>query len=148
MNAQELGSCEISICKINTCETKPQTKTTVSFKNLPSLSNTVEDFSQTSLSNSKLLKEATEDSQNRPQLTKKKVLPTQQSIESAESLSTETTNKKEKVSSQMPIAAALFVATCVGSPAIAVTGLKLGMAAALGGGILGYATGKMMAEHE
>ena len=50
--------------------------------------------------------------------------------------------------SQMPIATALFVATCLGTPAIALTGLKLGMFAAVGGGIMGFATGKMFAEHE
>ena len=48
----------------------------------------------------------------------------------------------------MPIATALFVATCLGTPAIALTGLKLGMFAAVGGGIMGFATGKMFAEHE
>ena len=53
-----------------------------------------------------------------------------------------------KDTSQMPIATALFVATCLGTPAIALTGLKLGMFAAVGGGIMGFATGKMFAEHE
>jgi hypothetical protein len=51
-------------------------------------------------------------------------------------------------SSQVPIAGALFVATCLGTPVIALTGLKLGMFAAMGGGIMGFATGKMFAEHE
>ena len=51
-------------------------------------------------------------------------------------------------SSQVPIAGALFVATCLGTPVIALTGLKLGMFAAVGGGIMGFATGKMFAEHE
>ena len=50
--------------------------------------------------------------------------------------------------SQVPIAGALFVATCLGTPVIALTGLKLGMFAAVGGGIMGFATGKMFAEHE
>jgi hypothetical protein len=50
--------------------------------------------------------------------------------------------------SQVPIAGALFVATCLGTPVIALTGLKLGMFAAMGGGIMGFATGKMFAEHE
>ena len=48
----------------------------------------------------------------------------------------------------MPVAAALFVATCLGCPAIALTGLKLGMAAAMGGGLMGYATGRIIEEHE
>ena len=49
---------------------------------------------------------------------------------------------------QVPIAGALFVATCLGTPVIALTGLKMGMFAAVGGGIMGFATGKMFAEHE
>ena len=43
---------------------------------------------------------------------------------------------------------AVFIATCVGGPAVLVAGLKLGMFAAIGGGIMGYTTGKMFAEHE
>jgi len=50
--------------------------------------------------------------------------------------------------SQVPIAGALFVATCLGTPVIALTGLKMGMFAAVGGGVMGFATGKMFAEHE
>ena len=48
----------------------------------------------------------------------------------------------------LPMAGAVFIATCVGGPAILVVGLKLGMFAALGGGIMGYTTGKMFADHE
>ena len=40
------------------------------------------------------------------------------------------------------------MATCLGTPVIALTGLKMGMFAAMGGGIMGFATGKMFAEHE
>ena len=43
---------------------------------------------------------------------------------------------------------AVFIASCIGGPAILVAGLKLGMFAAIGGGIMGYTTGKMFAEHE
>ena len=50
--------------------------------------------------------------------------------------------------SQVPIAGALFVATCLGTPVIALTGLKMGVFAAVGGGVMGFATGKMFAEHE
>ena len=79
-------------------------------------------------------------------------MPNQQSIESTESFGTTDTqgDKQEKGggNSQVPIATALFVATCLGTPAIALTGLKLGMFAAVGGGIMGFATGKMFAEHE
>ena len=50
--------------------------------------------------------------------------------------------------SQVPIAGALFVATCLGTPVIALTGLEMGVFAAVGGGVMGFATGKMFAEHE
>ena len=49
---------------------------------------------------------------------------------------------------QVPIAGGLVVATFLGGPVIFLAGLKLGMFAAIGGGIMGYATGKMFAEHE
>ena len=49
---------------------------------------------------------------------------------------------------KIPIAGALFVATCLGTPVIALTGLKMGMFAAMGGGIMGFATGKLFADHE
>ena len=51
--------------------------------------------------------------------------------------------KRERSGSQVPIAGALFIATCVGSPVTALAGLKLGMFAAVGGAIMGFATGKM-----
>ena len=46
------------------------------------------------------------------------------------------------------LSGAVFIATCVGGPAVLVAGLKLGMFAAIGGGIMGYTTGKMFADHE
>ena len=36
----------------------------------------------------------------------------------------------------------------MGGPAILAAGLKLGMFAAVGGGMMGYTTGKMFADHE
>jgi hypothetical protein len=56
--------------------------------------------------------------------------------------------KREPGGSQIPIAGALFIATCLGSPVCVVAGLKLGMFAAIAGGVMGYTTGKMFAEHE
>ena len=61
--------------------------------------------------------------------------------------------KKEKKEEEgdvamLPMAGAAFIATCIGGPAILVVGLKLGMFAAIGGGIMGYTTGKMFADHE
>ena len=48
----------------------------------------------------------------------------------------------------LPMGGAVFIAACVEGPAILVVGLKLGMFTAIGGGIMGYTTGKMFAEHE
>ena len=48
----------------------------------------------------------------------------------------------------LSMAGAVFIATCIGGPAILVVGLKLGIIAAIGGGIMGYTTGKMFADHE
>ena len=70
----------------------------------------------------------------------------QESVESVESV--KEGYKREPSGSQVPIAGALFIATCVGSPVMALAGLKLGMFAAVGGAIMGFATGKMFAEHE
>ena len=50
--------------------------------------------------------------------------------------------------SQVPVAGGLFIATVVGSPVCFVAGIKLGMFAAIAGGIMGYTTGKMFADHE
>jgi len=55
---------------------------------------------------------------------------------------------KEPGGSQVPVAGGLFVATCIGSPVCFVAGIKLGMFAAIAGGIMGYTTGKMFADHE
>ena len=70
----------------------------------------------------------------------------QESVESEESV--KEGYKREPSGSQVPIAGALFIAPCVGSPVMALAGLKLGMFAAVGGAIMGFATGKMFAEHE
>ena len=74
------------------------------------------------------------------------VLPSQSSVETVESV--KEPYRREASGSQVPIAGALFIATCVGSPVTALAGLKLGMFAAVGGAIMGFATGKMFAEHE
>ena len=77
---------------------------------------------------------------------KKPPLEPQPSVESAESV--KEPYKRESSGSQVPIAGALFIATCIGSPVTALAGLKLGMFAAVGGAIMGFATGKMIEEHE
>ena len=41
----------------------------------------------------------------------------------------------------------MFIASCIGGPAILVAGLKLGICAAIGGGIMGYTTGRMFSDH-
>ena len=48
----------------------------------------------------------------------------------------------------MPVFVGLICAGTLATPVILFMGLKLGMFAAIGGGIMGYATGKMFAEHE
>lgn len=150
--ARDNSSCEISICEINSCHIQQQSqqrKASVGFRSLPSTSSILEDCSQKSPSSSQLSKTSTADSQSKHKLKKTRTLPTQQSVESSDSYTTtDTQTKQDKSSSQVPIATALFVATCLGTPAIALTGLKLGMFAAVGGGIMGFATGKMFAEHE
>ena len=149
--ARDNSSCEISICEINSCHLLPQAqrKASVGFRSLPSTSSFSEPGLENSPSISRLSRTSTIDSQLKPKLSKERHLPTQQSVESTDSFTTtDTQNKPEKSNSQVPIATALFVATCLGTPAIALTGLKLGMFAAVGGGIMGFATGKMFAEHE
>ena len=46
----------------------------------------------------------------------------------------------------IPIVAGVLVATVLGGPVILIAGLKLGMFAAIGGGAMGYTTGKMFSE--
>ena len=48
----------------------------------------------------------------------------------------------------IPIVCAVMVASVFGGPVCLIANLKLGMFAAVGGGIMGFATGKMFAEHE
>ena len=55
---------------------------------------------------------------------KKPPLEPQPSVESAESV--KEPYKRESSGSQVPIAGALFIATCIGSPVTALAGLKLG----------------------
>ena len=145
--ARELSSCDISICEVNTCDI--QRKASVSFRRFPSSSSILENHSQTSPSITHLSRQSTVDSLSKPKSSRERRLATQQSVESADSMATtDTQAKPERGNSQVPIATALFIATCIGTPAIALTGLKLGMFAAVGGGIMGFATGKMFAEHE
>ena len=46
----------------------------------------------------------------------------------------------------IPIVAGVLIATVLGAPVILIAGLKLGMFAAIGGGAMGYTTGKMFSE--
>ena len=41
---------------------------------------------------------------------------------------------------------AMFIASCLGGPVAVLAGMKLGLFAAVGGGMVGYTTGKMFAE--
>ena len=59
------------------------------------------------------------------------------------------TNKSkndDKDSEVLPMFGAMFIASCLGGPTAILAGMKLGMFAAVGGGIMGYTTGKMFAE--
>ena len=61
-------------------------------------------------------------------------------------------NWKEKMEEEeggmdaIPIVAGVLIATVLGAPVILIAGLKLGMFAAIGGGAMGYTTGKMFSE--
>ena len=56
-------------------------------------------------------------------------------------------NKNDDEDSEvLPMFGAMFIASCLGGPVCVLAGLKLGMFAAVGGGIMGYTTGKMFAE--
>ena len=132
--ARDNSSCEISICEINSCHQGS------SDKPRPGDSEELEEVITPTHGKDKLAE---------VKVVKSSKLPAQQSVESTDSFTTtDTQAKQEGGSSQVPVATALFVATCLGTPAIALTGLKLGMFAAVGGGIMGFATGKMFAEHE
>ena len=59
-------------------------------------------------------------------------------------------DKKEEESSQVPVvpmAGAVVIASVLGGPVCLMAGIKLGMVAALGGGIMGYTTGRLIEEH-
>ena len=47
----------------------------------------------------------------------------------------------------IPIVCAVLIASCFGGPVCLIANLKLGMFAAIGGGIMGYTTGKMFSDH-
>ena len=47
----------------------------------------------------------------------------------------------------IPVFGGVVVASVLGGPVVLIGGLKLGMFAAIGGGIMGYTTGKMFSDH-
>ena len=58
--------------------------------------------------------------------------------------------KEEEEGSQVPVvpmAGAVVIASMLGGPVCLMAGIKLGMVAALGGGIMGYTTGRLIEEH-
>ena len=58
--------------------------------------------------------------------------------------------KEEENGSQVPVvpmAGAVVIASVLGGPVCLMAGIKLGMVAALGGGIMGYTTGRLIEEH-
>ena len=63
-------------------------------------------------------------------------------------------DKKEDAKAQeeggvdvIPVFGGVMVASVLGGPVVLIAGLKLGMFAAIGGGIMGYTTGKMFSDH-
>ena len=59
----------------------------------------------------------------------------------------DTPEKKSSESHVLPMVAAVLVASCLGGPVMFAAGLKLGVFAAVGGGMMGYTTGKIIQEH-
>ena len=59
----------------------------------------------------------------------------------------EDNNDDEEGVDVLPIVGGVLIATALGAPVIFVAGLKLGMFAAIGGGAMGYTTGKMFSDH-
>ena len=47
----------------------------------------------------------------------------------------------------IPVFGGVLIASVLGGPVVFIAGLKLGMFAAIGGGIMGYTTGKMFSDH-
>ena len=47
----------------------------------------------------------------------------------------------------IPITCAVMIASVFGGPVCLIANLKLGMFAAIGGGIMGYTTGRMFSDH-
>ena len=47
----------------------------------------------------------------------------------------------------IPIVCAVMIASVFGGPVCLIANLKLGMFAAIGGGIMGYTTGRMFSDH-
>ena len=59
----------------------------------------------------------------------------------------ETKEKKEGGMDPIPVFGGVLIASVLGGPVVFIAGLKLGMFAAIGGGIMGYTTGKMFSDH-
>ena len=55
--------------------------------------------------------------------------------------------EEEKGMDPLPVIGAVIIASLLGGPVCLVANLKLGMFAAIGGGIMGYTTGKMFSDH-
>ena len=55
--------------------------------------------------------------------------------------------KEEGGMNPIPMFGGVLIASVLGGPVVFIAGLKLGMFAAIGGGIMGYTTGKMFSDH-
>ena len=56
-------------------------------------------------------------------------------------------NEEEEGVDVIPIVGGVLIASVLGLPVVLIAGLKLGMFAAIGGGAMGYTTGKMFSDH-
>ena len=59
----------------------------------------------------------------------------------------EAEEEEESSIDPIPIVCAVMIASVFGGPVCLIANLKLGMFAAIGGGIMGYTTGRMFSDH-
>ena len=55
--------------------------------------------------------------------------------------------KEEGGIDPIPVFGGVLIGSVLGGPVLLIAGLKLGMFAAIGGGIMGYTTGKMFSDY-
>ena len=71
----------------------------------------------------------------------------QYSVPVQEKLKKSKSKEEEKGMDPLPVMGAVIIASLLGGPVCLVANIKLGLFAAIGGGIMGYTTGKMFSDH-